>query len=75
MSDEWEQPGFENTLEAAAVDLITAVVQETFLGLDPLELVRTRAAHLSDADQRIVADLIDNAVVEVEVDFGAHEHG
>ena len=67
-----EQPAFESTLEATAVDLITTVVQETFTALDPIELVRTHAAHLSAEDQVAVADLIDNAVVEIEVGFSGH---
>lgn len=71
---EWEQPGFEDTLEGAAVDLITAFVQEAFVALDPLELVRTRASHLSAEDQQAVAHLIDEAVVELEVDFSGHDH-
>ncbi|MCB0912238.1 MAG: hypothetical protein KDB60_11545 [Propionibacteriaceae bacterium] len=71
---DWEQPGFENTLEAAAVDLITGFVQDAFVALDPLELVRTRASHLSAADQAAVAHLIDEAVVELEVDFSGHGH-
>lgn len=70
----WQQPDFQNTLEAAAVDLITGLVQEVFLELDPLELVRTRASHLSAEDQQAVAHLIDEAVVELEVDFSGHEH-
>lgn len=70
----WQQPDFQDTLEAAAVDLITGLVQEVFLELDPLELVRTRASHLSPEDQQAVAHLIDEAVVELEVDFSGHEH-
>lgn len=70
----WEQPEFEDPLEAAAVDLITAFVQDAFQALDPLELVRTRAPELSAEDQAAVAHLIDEAVVELEVDFSGHEH-
>ena len=77
MSDQggWEQPDFENTLEATAIDLITAFVQDAFVALDPLALVRTRASHLSPEDQAAVAHLIDEAVVELEVDFSGHDHG
>ncbi|MGC3993077.1 MAG: hypothetical protein QM779_02925 [Propionicimonas sp.] len=70
----WEQPGFEDSLEATAVNLITNFVQEIFADLDPLELVRAGAPELSAEDQRTVAHLIDEAVVEIEVDFSGHEH-
>lgn len=70
----WQQPDQEDPLEATAIDLITQIVQEAFLELDPLELVRTRAPQLSADDQAVVAHLIDEAAVELEVDFSGHEH-
>ncbi|MBI5027950.1 MAG: hypothetical protein HZB48_03895, partial [Actinobacteria bacterium] len=49
MSDDtttdWEQPEFEDTLEATAVELITAVVQQVFTDLDPVALVEAEASH------------------------------
>lgn len=78
MSDDtttdWEQPEFEDTLEAAAVELITSVVQQVFTELDPVALVEAQAAHLSPEERAAVAALIDNAVVELEVDFTGHDH-
>ncbi len=74
MSDTWEQPDFQSTLEAAAVDLITHRVQQVFAELDPVQLVEVGAPELSEHDRHIVADLIDNAVVEIEVDFSGHDH-
>lgn len=69
-----QQPDREDPLEATAIDLISQVVQEAFLELDPLELVRRRAPQLSADDQAVVAHLIDEAAVELEVDFSGHEH-
>ncbi|MFT4109899.1 hypothetical protein [Propionicimonas sp.] len=70
----WEQPGFEDALEGTAVNLITGFVQRIFADLDPLELVRAEAPELSEDDQRAVAHLIDEAVVELEVDVSGHDH-
>lgn len=78
MSDDtmtdWEQPEFEDTLEATAVELITAVVQQVFSDLDPVALVEAEASHLTPEERAAVAALIDNAVVELEVDFTGHDH-
>lgn len=71
---DWEQPSFEDGLDAVAVNLITAFVQEIFADLDPIKLVEAGAPELSPEDQRTVADLIDGAVVELEVDFSGHDH-
>ena len=67
----WQQPGFEDGLEAVAVELITAAVQDVFVALDPAALVAAARPGLSGDDQRVVAALIDNAVVELVVDFGS----
>lgn len=78
MSDDvgtdWEQPSFEDGLDAVAVNLITGFVQEIFADLDPLQLVEAGAPDLSPEDKRTVAELIDGAVVELEVDFSGHDH-
>ncbi|MCC6496356.1 MAG: hypothetical protein IT193_08865 [Propionibacteriaceae bacterium] len=80
MTDEtevWEQPGFENGLDAVAVDLITAHIQQIFADLDPLQLVEADGLDLSPEDKKAVADLIDHATVELEIDFsgeGDHPH-
>lgn len=65
----WEQPAFQNGLDAIAVDLITAEVRKAFAALDPVALVATEAAHLDQESRRIVAELIDTAVVEIDVAF------
>ncbi len=73
----WEQPGFGNNLDAIAVQLISAQVQQIFADLDPLKLVEDAGLDLSDEDKATVAHLIDCAVVEMEIDFsleGEHEH-
>lgn len=72
MTDEtnvWEQPGFENGLDAVAVDLITAHIQQIFADLDPLQLVEAAGLDLSAEDKATVAHLIDHATVEMEIDF------
>ncbi len=78
-TDVWEQPGFEDGLDAIAVDLITAHIQQIFADLDPLQLVEAAGLDLSAEDRRTVAHLIDNATVELEIDFSGegdlpHEH-
>ena len=75
----WEQPGFENNLDAIAVELISAHVQAIFAALDPLQLVEDAGLDLSDEDKATVAHLVDCAVVEMEIDFSSedehdHEH-
>ncbi len=80
MTDEstgWEQPGFGNDLDAIAVELISAQIQQIFAELDPLKLVEDAGLDLTDEDKATVAHLIDSAVVEMEIDFsreGDHEH-
>jgi hypothetical protein len=82
MTDEtpgWEQPGFENNLDAIAVELISVHVQAIFAALDPLQLVEDAGLDLSAEDKTSVAHLIDCAVVEMEIDFSRedehdHEH-
>lgn len=69
-----EQPEVADNLEAVAVNLITSLIQEIFADLDPVELVEAGAPELSAEDRRAVADLIDGALVELEVDFSGHEH-
>ncbi len=68
------QPDARDALEATAVELISELVQEAFLSLDPLPFVRARATQLSAVDQQTVADLIDSAVVEIEVGFDDDDH-
>lgn len=71
----WEQPRFEDGLDAVAVDLITAVAQQVFADLDPVKLVAEAAPDLSEEDRATVAALIDSAVVELDIDFSReHEH-
>lgn len=80
MTDEtgtWEQPGFGNDLDAVAIDLITAHIQQVFADLDPLALVNAAGVDLSTNDKATVAHMIDNATVEIEIDFsesGDHPH-
>jgi len=76
----WEQPGFGTTLDAVAVQLISAHVQAIFAALDPVQLVEEAGLELSDEDKATVAHLIDCAVVEMEIDFSLedehdHDHG
>jgi hypothetical protein len=66
----WEQPGFEDGLDAVAVDLITALVQQVFADLDPLQLVEAAGLNLSAEDKAAVAHMIDHATVELDIDFG-----
>jgi hypothetical protein len=68
-SPQWEQPGFEDGLDAVAVDLITGHIQQIFADLDPLQLVEAAGLQLSPEDKATVAHLIDNATVEIEIDF------
>jgi hypothetical protein len=68
MEPAWEQPLFDGGLERVAVDLITGVVQRMFAELDPLALVESAEA-IGAQDKRTVADLIDRAVVELDVSF------
>ena len=74
----WQQPPFGEGLDAVAVDLITAVVQQVFADLDPLELAATAAPDLSAEERAKVAELIDSAVVELDIDFSGeddhHDH-
>ena len=66
----WEQPDFQSSLEAIAVDLITARAQQVFRELDSLGLVSAAHPELSPEERTRVAGLIDSAVVELVVDFG-----
>jgi hypothetical protein len=70
----WEQPEQGDDLETVAVNLITSFVQEMFADLDPAQLVEAGAPDLSEDDRHRVADLIDGALVELEVEFDQHVH-
>ncbi|MCA0296618.1 MAG: hypothetical protein LCH96_15160 [Actinobacteria bacterium] len=73
---QWEQPVFEAGLEVVAVDLITRVVQDVFVGLDPVALVHSLDDVDLTPDERLrVASLIDRAVVELDVSFRAEDGG
>lgn len=65
----WEQPPFGEGLDAIAVDLITGLMQRVFAELDPGELVAESGLDLSEEDRRVVAAMIDTAIVEIEVGF------
>ena len=65
----WEQPPFEEGLDAIAVDLITTLMQEVFAELDPVQLVANSGLDLSEEDRARVAEMIDRAIVEIEVGF------
>lgn len=73
MSSTWEQPPFDDGLLGVAVRLITEVVQDVFRGLDPLALVQSAGGNLTPAEERIVAELINQAVVELDIDFSGCE--
>ncbi len=65
----WEQPPFGEGLDAIAVDLITTLMQEVFAELDPVQLVANSGLDLSEEDRARVAEMIDRAIVEIEVGF------
>lgn len=68
----WEQPPFGAGLDEIAVDLITTVLQQVFADLDPVELVAASGVDLADEDRQTVADMIDSAIVEIEIGFPRH---
>lgn len=79
-TNQWEQPGFENGLDAVAVDLITTHIQQIFADLDPRALVEAGGLDLTAEDKETVARMIDHATVELEIDFSEaenhpHHHG
>ena len=65
----WEQPPFGEGLDAIAVDLITGLMQRVFAEMDPGALVAESGLDLSDEDRVTVANMIDTAIVEIEVGF------
>lgn len=65
----WEQPPFGEGLDAIAVDLITGLMQRVFAELDPGDLVAESGLDLSEEDQKVVASMIDTAIIEIEVGF------
>lgn len=78
-STNWEQPGFGQGLDAVAVDLITAHIQQIFSELDPRQLVEAAGLDLTEEDKKTVAHMIDTAVVEIDIDFSGadadtHQH-
>ncbi len=65
----WEQPPYGEGLDAIAVDLITTLMQQVFAELDPAQLVADSGLDLSEEDGRTVAQMIDTAIIEIEVGF------
>lgn len=65
----WEQPPYGEGLDAIAVDLITTLMQQVFAKLDPAQLVADSGLDLSEADSRTVTEMIDTAIIEIEVGF------